>query len=707
MFTRLTACLVVAILASGAKASGPPSPGHAVSFNGGLITIPDGPALSLGNRATVECWIRPLSTSANQRFIEQGDGWGCESDRAFDMALNPAYFPGSGHLTGWAFYRPGCTATEAPGAWTLGQWTHVAMTIDITSNTHRLYVNGTLRNESTGHIAASFGPSIGDSTRRLVLGGAGDWPGHNYTGEMDELRIWNVVRSPSEIQGSMSQSLPPATPGLVAYFKFDEGGGTATQDATGNLASGALGAGVSWVSVSGASLLEAVQWTAADGGNGHWYAVVTKGQQITWQQASAEAVGRGGHLATLSSQIENQWVFARTLQVPGAWNNNVTLGWNYGPWLGARRQPLGSSTWAWVTSEPFSFASWYPAQPDSAGQNWLAFGVGVNQTPGPVWADTFDDEDVRSFIIEWDADCNNDGVVDYGQIRAGALPDVNNNGVPDGCESPVPGAVQWAASEGGNGHWYQGYRSPTPIEWPSAKVQAEALGGHLATITSSSEQNFITAFAAGRPELWQNEYGGPWIGGYQDRSSASFSEPAGGWRWVTSEPWQYTNWDPGEPNNQNGVPEDYLHIVRLSTGAWGDFPDISSGWVRTGTYAYIVEWSADCNNDGIVDYGQIRAGSLPDVNNNGVPDGCDPAPCNLADIASVGSTPPLAFHDGQLTVDDIIVFVNLYGDGSGCPGASPCSQADVCGIGGPPAPPDGQLTVDDIIAFVNAFGDGC
>jgi hypothetical protein len=58
-------------------------------------------------------------------------------------------------------------------------------------------------------------------------------------------------------------------------------------------------------------------------------------------------------------------------------------------------------------------------------------------------------------------------------------------------------------------------------------------------------------------------------------------------------------------------------------------------------------------------------------------------------------------------VDDVIVFVNLYSDGSGCPGASPCSQADVCGIGGPPAPPDGQLTVDDIIAFVNAFGEGC
>lgn len=33
--------------------------------------------------------------------------------------------------------------------------------------------------------------------------------------------------------------------------------------------------------------------------------------------------------------------------------------------------------------------------------------------------------------------------------------------------------------------------------------------------------------------------------------------------------------------------------------------------------------------------------------------------------------------------------------------------ADVTSIGGPPLPPDGQLTVDDIIAFVNQYGDGC
>ncbi len=39
--------------------------------------------------------------------------------------------------------------------------------------------------------------------------------------------------------------------------------------------------------------------------------------------------------------------------------------------------------------------------------------------------------------------------------------------------------------------------------------------------------------------------------------------------------------------------------------------------------AFIVEWSADCNADSIVDYGQILSGQLADSNSNGIPDLCE------------------------------------------------------------------------------------
>jgi hypothetical protein len=45
---------------------------------------------------------------------------------------------------------------------------------------------------------------------------------------------------------------------------------------------------------------------------------------------------------------------------------------------------------------------------------------------------------VISAIVEWSADCNADGIVDYGQILSGALTDANGNNVPDCCEQGTP-----------------------------------------------------------------------------------------------------------------------------------------------------------------------------------------------------------------------------------------------------------------------------
>ena len=58
---------------------------------------------------------------------------------------------------------------------------------------------------------------------------------------------------------------------------------------------------------------------------------------------------------------------------------------------------------------------------------------------------------------------------------------------------------------------------------------------------------------------------------------------------------------------------------------------------------YVVEYSADCNSDGIVDYGQIRAGELVDANANNIPDCCErsvsctPCPGDIDESGAVNS----------------------------------------------------------------------
>jgi len=43
-----------------------------------------------------------------------------------------------------------------------------------------------------------------------------------FSGEIDEVRTWNVVRSKEEIQDTLDRSLTGNEPGLVSYWQFDE-----------------------------------------------------------------------------------------------------------------------------------------------------------------------------------------------------------------------------------------------------------------------------------------------------------------------------------------------------------------------------------------------------------------------------------------------------------------------------------------------------
>ncbi len=154
--------------------------------------------------------------------------------------------------------------------------------------------------------------------------------------------------------------------------------------------------------------------------------------------------------------------------------------------------------------------------------------------------------------------------------------------------------VQWS----GNGHYYDLIR--TNITWHNAKAAAASLfwqgaAGHLATITSALENQFVLAsFGASAPAQFA------WIGG---------REPAndGVWRWdsgpeagvqfsvqaTPAGPFNYANWGGIEPNN-NKYQEDYLMLSLgksfngIAPGRWADaspWPSFSDPVV-----GYLVEF---------------------------------------------------------------------------------------------------------------------
>lgn len=126
-----------------------------------------------------------------------------------------------------------------------------------------------------------------------------------------------------------------------------------------------------------------------------------------------------------------------------------------------------------------------------------------------------------------------------------------------------------------NGHDYQAIPITTSITWQEARAAAEAMGGYLVTITSQAEQDFIVA---NFPEVLSGRW---WIGAYQTPPVPE-TDPAADWHWVTGEPWGYTNWYPGEPNNDSGGYEN--DGMLWHNGTWNDCVGTCS------SVGYIVEW---------------------------------------------------------------------------------------------------------------------
>ncbi len=401
---------------------------------------------------------------------------------------------------------------------------------------------------------------------------------------------------------------------------------------------------------------QAVQWRVADGGNGHWYlgSRYLSGQELDWFDAVADAESRGGHLATPVTQSENDWIRQNILPQISLANGE------FGPWLGGIYQ---AGQWAWITGEKWVFAGWGGIEPSNPADEtrlhyWRA-------SCCLWWNDTSPVSEFSSSIIEWSADCNGDGVVDYGQCRDGSLPDYDGDNVPDCCEAGVPCTagnypVQWRIKDGGNGHWYL-LAQPFFAHWTDAQNFAQSRGGYLLTSTSQAEQSFAAALAfATTPQSVDD----CWIGAYQDLSAPGYSEPSGGWRWVTGEPWAFTAWrQDGQPKDTNGS----FNFIATTT-----VPADELGWVDSsethepGNCQAFIEWSADCNGDGIVDYGQILDGTFEDANANGVPDPCEVDPCP-GDVNS----------SGVVNGTDIAIILGAWGTSGG---KFPRSDANQDGI---------------------------
>ena len=268
------------------------------------------------------------------------------------------------------------------------------------------------------------------------------------------------------------------------------------------------------------------------------------------------------------------------------------------------------------------------------------------------------------------ADCDGQAGADLIAIGLG-VGDCDGDLVPDHCDEPCA-PILWPASEGGNGHWY--IRVPRlGRTWPQCRAFAMANGADLASIGSAEEEQRIALLV---PSAVVNGY---WNAVFVGGSQTPGAPPLSGWTWSDGSPWNGVNWQAGQPNGGEG----YLGMYRLADGSdalrYGDWPTSDPG-----VYYFLLEWSADCNGDGVVDFGQIQTGELEDANANSVPDCCE----------SGGSCAPCAGDiTGNGVVDGIDLAAVLGAWGSAGKGEF---AADVTG--------DGQVDGADLAVVLSGWG---
>ena len=178
-----------------------------------------------------------------------------------------------------------------------------------------------------------------------------------------------------------------------------------------------------------------VQWTSAEGGNGHWYAAVRHDAAISWELARAEAVARGGDLVTIETHAENTFVFGLLAD---------DIYWEHeGPWIGLSRTAGGSSIGTGWTTPAGVTAPWtlwaYERPAGTIQVDWMAhYSLArrtsmewTNSLPGPQTGTR-----IRCYVMEWDSrpDCNENQSDDFVDILYGTSLDLDGDGQPDECQ---------------------------------------------------------------------------------------------------------------------------------------------------------------------------------------------------------------------------------------------------------------------------------
>jgi len=193
--------------------------GSGINFGGSSrLSVANSATLNITNALTIESWINAVGTG--RRTIVSKDS--VTGFLQYELLVNANNLLEFNLFTSTAYHSL-LSRVNVPAG-----FTHVAATFD--GSTARLLINGNIVMDTV--LAAStilpqnYGVTIGNSNDATTA----------FLGTIDEVRIWNVARTPNQIRINMHTRLAnAANANLVAHYRFDEGfGNNFATDVSGN-----------------------------------------------------------------------------------------------------------------------------------------------------------------------------------------------------------------------------------------------------------------------------------------------------------------------------------------------------------------------------------------------------------------------------------------------------------------------------------------
>ncbi len=218
--------------------TGPQAPEYALDFERDNSQYANCGSINLGGSAiTLECWIKPESfQTAVSPYISQIMGTESGSNSAF-LRLGDVDIPAGNKIQFVLNFSGDQQKLTSTSTLETGRWYHIAGVYD--GSTMKIYIDGV--EDANLSQTGSF---TSNSTFYLSTN---DGTGRYFDGTIDEVRVWKTARLSTEINTYMTTLLNGNEPNLEAYYRCDNGSGTALSDLTSNAHNASLVNTPSWV----------------------------------------------------------------------------------------------------------------------------------------------------------------------------------------------------------------------------------------------------------------------------------------------------------------------------------------------------------------------------------------------------------------------------------------------------------------------------